>query len=484
MRSIPLCLLLLALFLAAGCSGGSGGGSNDDNSPVVAITSPPSGSNYLKDEPITFEGTGIDAADGTLDDPSLVWVSDLDGELGSGSELTLTTLSRGVHTIALYATDSSGNTGSATIETIIHSIPVFSLDKSLGGDRTDYARSMDKTTEGGFIFTGYSNSFTYEAEYGNIYLVKTDADGNILWQKVFGGDKTDDSYCVRETSDNGFITVGYSATTGQTGVDIYLLKVDSSGDMLWERFYGGDSYEYGYSVSETTDNGFIIAGATGSYGAGHSDMYLIRTDAAGEPLWEKTFGGAGFEAGYSVIETTDGGFIVAGAISSYGAGQTDIYLVKTNASGEVLWEKTIGGTGSETGYSVIETTDGDFVIAGTTSSYGYGGTDVYLVKIDKSGEVLWEETFGGIDFDYGNSVIEENDGGLVVVGSSASFGAESYNIYLIKTTSSGDLIWEVTFGDLLSNYGYSVLKTTDGGYAIAGSKTSDLYFLKLSVGSD
>ena len=193
-----------------------------------------------------------------------------------------------------------------------------------------------------------------------LFIIKTiplQAQG-IEWEDIFGGVNNDKGYSVQETSDGGYILAGYTYSFGTGESDVYLIKLDSNGDTIWTKTYGGDSYDVGYSVQETSDGGYIIVGYTYSFGAGESDVYLIKTDSNGNVLWTKTFGGASYDMGYSVQETSDGGYIITGYTDSFGAGGSDVYLIKTDSNGNIAWTRTYGGSSSEAGYSVRETPDG------------------------------------------------------------------------------------------------------------------------------
>jgi hypothetical protein len=339
-----------------------------------------------------------------------------------------------------------------------------------GGANPDSGYSVQQTSDGGFIIAGETESFG-NGSY-DVYLIKADAAGTELWRKTFGGDDWDWVYSVQQTSDGGFIIAGGTYSAGAGDSDVYLIKTDDAGNEEWSSTFGEADYDSGYSVQETVDGGFIIAGETYSSGAGEADVYLIKTDDAGNEAWSNTFGGADYDWGYSVQQTDDGGFIIAGETYSSGAGEADVYLIKADAAGNEAWSNTFGGSEWDSGNSVQQSIDGGFIIAGETESFGSGAVDVYLIKADAEGNELWSKTFGGAEPDSGYSVQQTGDGGFIIAGETQSFGSGGADVYLIKADAEGMEAWSKTFGGVEPDSGNSVQQTSDGGYIISGATES------------
>jgi hypothetical protein len=344
--------------------------------------------------------------------------------------------------------------------------PSWEWVKTFGGSNDDWGSSVQQTSDGGFILVGYTASFG--AGGPDVWLIKTDADGNKQWDRTFGGGGSDWGSSVQQTSDGGFIIVGDTASFGAGWADVWLIKTDANGNKQWDRTFGGSGLDSGSSVQQTSDGGFILVGYTASFGAG--DVWLIKTDANGNKLWDRTFGGGNLDEGRSVQQTSDGGFIIVGYTASFGAG--DVWLIKTDADGNKLWDRTFGGSMVDRGYSVQQTSDGGFIIVGWTWSFGAGGPDVWLIKTDADGNKLWDRTFGGSDWDEGYSVQQTSDGGFIIVGWTWSFGAGGPDVWLIKTDADGNKLWDRTFGGSMVDRGYSVQQTSDGGFIIVGATRS------------
>jgi hypothetical protein len=364
--------------------------------------------------------------------------------------------------------------------------PEIEWSRTFDGGGSDWGYSVQQTSDGGYIIAGIT--YSYGDGYGDVYLIKTDSNGNLQWSRTFGGSKIDWGESVYQTADGGYIVVGEANSFGVNGSDVYLIKTDPDGNLLWNRTFGGENYDWGESVQQTADGGYIIVGVTNSFGAGSSGVYLIKTDSNGNMQWSKTFGGTRHDRGESIQQTSDGGYIIAGYTDSFGSGGYDVYLIKTDSSGNIQWNRTLGGGGDDKGYSVQQTSDGGYIIAGYTNSSGSGKRDVYLIKTDSNGNMQWSRTFGGSGDDTGWSVYQTSDGGYIIVGVTNSFGAGRNDVYLIKTDSNGNLQWSKTLGSSEDDVGFSVQQTDDGGYIIAGGTNSskagyDVWLIKLKSSS-
>jgi hypothetical protein len=357
--------------------------------------------------------------------------------------------------------------------------------RTYGGTSNDGGYSVRQTADGGYVMTGYGGALD------DFYLIKTDSVGDTLWTRT--SYIYDAGYSVQQTSDGGYVVTTYKIMPSpNASMDVCLVRTDALGNTLWTRNYGENRYDdVGRCVQQTPDGGYIIAGYTHSFYPHQPDFYLIRTNAGGDTLWTRHYGGFAADYCYSVDETADGGYGVVGLTFSFGAGDDDIYFVKTDSSGDTLWTKTYGGRYSDEASFVQQTTDGGYVIAGRTYSFGTGTPDygnVYLVKTDSSGDTLWTRTYGGPLDDVGLSAQQTADGGYIVTGCTYSFGPgtpDSANVYLVKTDSYGNAMWARTFGGTRRDEGYSVQQTADRGYVITGytysfgaGYTSDVYLIK------
>jgi hypothetical protein len=347
------------------------------------------------------------------------------------------------------------------------------FQKSIGGTFPDWGNSVRQTTDGGYIVAAGTMSGT-TIDY-RAYLIKTNINGDLLWTKAFKF-WNEHAQDVQQTFDGGYILLTDFYPASQIAT---LIKTDASGDTLWTRYYlfpweiVGYMRVGAYSIQQTADSGYIIAGLEGvnyfdSPFSQKANAFLMKINQSGDVVWAKSYGGSINEYGFSVQQTNDRGYIMAGTSTSFGADSADVYLVKTDAVGDTLWTRRYGGPRNEGGTSVKKTGDNGYIIVGTTKSFGAGGNDFYLVKTDSSGNLLWSKTYGGSGNDAASSVQITTDGGYIIVGNTNSFGANG--IYLIKSDSLGNVEWSKAIGG--QNPG-SVQQTSDGGYVFTGQVFSD-----------
>ena len=390
----------------------------------------------------------------------------------------------GALVIVMLAVTASVGLGTSPLVAASNPPPDTEWDSTFGGSDADYAKSVQQTADGGYIVAG--ETLSYGAGSWDFYLVKTDASGNMTWEQTFGGNDADYAQSVQQTTDGGYIVAGTTRSYGAGGSDFYLVKADASGNMTWEQTYGGSGSDNAFSVQQTADGGYIVLGETRSYGAGGSDFYLVKADASGNMEWQQTFGGSDDDWAKSVQQTADGGYIMTGYTQSYATVNADIYLVKADASGNMTWEQTFSANDDNLGYSVQQTTDGGYIVGGQTANYSADWFGVYLVKTDTLGNMEWDSTFGNSDYDDAFSVDQTADGGYVIAGVTWSYGAGEGDCYLIKTDASGNMEWQKTMGGIDDEYAWAVEQTADDGYIVAGETWSfgagegDFYLVKVA----
>jgi predicted secreted protein len=237
---------------------------------------------------------------------------------------------------------------------------------------------------------------------------------------------------VRQTSDGGYIIAGQVRTYNVTPWDAWLIRTDVNGDAIWTKVYGGSEHDLAYPIIQTTDGGYLMAGGTQSFGAGNYDMWSIKTNANGDSLWSKTYGGVDRDECFDAEQTADGGYILAGRTYSFGAGNADAWLIRTDVNGDALWTKTYGGPAHDWAMAVHQTSDGGYVFVGSTESFGSGDYDVWVIRTDANGDTLWTQTYGGTESETGNDGRQTSDGGYIVCGQTHSFGSGQDDVYLIK----------------------------------------------------
>ena len=355
--------------------------------------------------------------------------------------------------------------------------------RSYGLENNDSAYAIAHTSDGGYIVAGYINSTDDTSnENGHMEIIKLNSDGTIEWERSYSGDGKEEARYVQEVSD-GYIVSGTTSSFGSAYTDIWVLKLAQDGTVIWEKRYGGAYGENGYKILPTSDGGFIIGGDTLSYGAGSGDLWLIKINDTGSIEWQKVYGGSSYDYFENLIITSDGGYLLMGITQSFGAGGYDIWLLKIDSSGNVVWQKTYGGTAYDYGKVVVETADG-YIILGHTNANG--NFDFWVLKIDHTGKLLWQKTYGGSgsELSYDMAAIGDE---YILMGFTTSWGAGSYDIWLIAINDTGTIEWQQAYGGEQEDIGFSLIAIQNNGLVVAGETESfgsgynDIWVLKTNT---
>ncbi|MCE3225897.1 MAG: lipoprotein [Bacteroidetes bacterium] len=343
------------------------------------------------------------------------------------------------------------------------------------------SRDVLQTSDGGYILVGMTNNSNITD--CDLLIMKTDANGELLWTKTYGGAKPDYAYSMSETNDGNYFVTGFSQSFGGGDYDIYLIKFDPNGDKIWEKTYGSWGNEEARGIIKTSDGNFLIVGTSTSFSSSQNAV-LIKIDGDGTTLWTKTYGGPGLEFGNSVKQCSDGGFILGGQTFSWGQ-NGDTYIVRTNSSGDTLWTKYYGSPLADEAVSVLANNDGSFTFA-VRDSTASNDIDVRVIKTDANGVVAWNKTFGASLKDTPKTICSTNDGGYLVGAISRSFGWINPDMWLLKMDAAGDTTWSRHFGSSDHEHCHMAKQSADGGYLAAGHARSwgpgqKIYFLKLNA---
>jgi len=338
----------------------------------------------------------------------------------------------------------------------------------------------------------------YGIFYGNSILLPIRTD----WQISLGGSASDETHSIQQTTDGGYIIVGHShsndedVTVNHGQSDYWIVKLTSAGELDWQKALGGNYGDQANSIQQTTDGGYIIAGYSSSDDGdvsenhGQDDYWIVKLTSAGDIDWQKSFGGSSIDRAYCINQTTEGGYIIAGTTFSNNGdvsmnhGYIDYWIVKLTSAGDIVWQKSLGGSDYDYAYSIQQTIDEGYIVAGYTKSndgdvtgnHGYG--DYWIVKLTSAGDIDWQKSFGGSDFDLANSIQQTTDGGYIIAGySDSDDGDVSENLggndyWLVKTTSTGELDWQISLGGSDHDRAFCIHQTTDGRYIIAGYSDS------------
>ncbi len=357
--------------------------------------------------------------------------------------------------------------------------------------------------------------WTYGALTYDFWVVKLYANGNMAWQSCLGGSEDDQAYSIQQTSDGGYIVAGKSSSidgdvTGNHGdSDFWVVKLDTSGNIDWQSCLGGSGTDEAHSIQQTSDGGYIVAGFSNSNDGnvngnhGDSDFWVVKLYANGNMAWQSCLGGSGPDEAYSIQQTSDGGYIVAGKTLSIDGdvsgnhGGSDFWVVKLYSNGHIDWQSSLGGSGPDEAYSIQQTSDGGYIVAGCSCSNDgnvtgnhvegeeYWTYDYWVVKLDANGHIDWQSSLGGYSVDIAYSIQETNDGGYIVAGETEGDSGDVTDllggIWVVKLDASGNIDWEKCLGDPFSSTTHSIQQTSDGGYIIAGlnHKEDDYWIVKL-----
>jgi len=334
-------------------------------------------------------------------------------------------------------------------------------NKMFGGEAYDEANSVVYTDTDEFIAAGYTQSYGL-GRWGNAYLFKADEFGDSVWTRNFGWDGNDVFADLVESSARNFVGTGLPHTEFNFE-NIYLVKVDINGNLLWEKNFGGPQKEVALSLVNSDDGGLVITGVTKSFSVGEEDLFIFKTSVDGDSLWFKTYGTVGNDGGYGISKTSDGGYIIAGQYN-----WSDLWLLKVDASGDTMWTKIFGGNNFDEGLSVIETEDNGYIVCGHSSSFGNGELDIYVVKTDSAGNLQWQKTYGGPGYDEGRKILKR-DNGYLVMGNTDSGITGELNYYIIWTNENGDTVQTKTYGDAGDDRCFDVIDVGYQYFLIAGS---------------
>lgn len=411
-------------------------------------------------------------------------------------------------------------------------IPTIQWQKSFGGSNEDYVNHIIETSDGGYALVGKSLSTDIMDYHGNFDLIvmKLDNAGNVQWQRLLGGSGVDEGHTIKQTSDGGFIIAAESNSndgdiTGHHGGvyprDAWIIKLSSIGNIQWQKSIGGDGDDTAYSIQQTSDGGYIFSGYSNSNNGdltlnyGGYDFLIVKLNSAGTIVWQKTFGGSDYDYSESIQQTSDGGYIVAGATNSYNGdvtsnqGSGDWWIIKLNANGALQWQKSFGGTNFDVAHSIKQTLDGGYIVAGMTHSSDGDVTnhhgifvDIWVVKISSNGILQWQKALGGSEIDSSTlSIAQIPNGDYIISGYTYSNDGDitnnhgNYDYWLANLNSSGQVQWQKCYGGSDWDKGKTMSTTSDGGFIMAGESLStdgdvtinnglyDIWVIKLNSGN-
>lgn len=385
--------------------------------------------------------------------------------------------------------------------------PAIEWQKSLGGSNLESAYSIQQTSDGGYIVCGTSESndgdLTVNKGGRDGWVIKLNSLGDIQWQKSYGGSDIDNFDSVYQLTDGTYIISGTSYSnngdlSGNHGsADMWILNLDANGDILWQKLYGGSEFDGAPSIQQTMDGGYIVAAYAYStdgdvtQNLGNCDYWILKLNSTGNILWQKSYGGSDVEIPTSIQQTADGGYVVAGETFSNDGdiigfkGESDYWVVKLDSNGNFEWQSTLGGSGIEYPDKIQQTDDGGFIVSGYAFSNdgdvvgNHGASDYWVVKLSSTGDIQWKKALGGSSNEYNGSIHQTSDGGYIVTSYSYSndgdvFGNHgSTDAWVVRLNNSGVIQWQKSIGGTNSDAAWRIYQTSDGGYITAGFSDSN-----------
>ncbi|MDK2914937.1 MAG: hypothetical protein PWQ79_1852 [Thermococcaceae archaeon] len=315
--------------------------------------------------------------------------------------------------------------------------------RSYGGSSYDRANAAVVAPNGDVIVAGFTWSFG--AGFLDAWVLRLDENGNVKWSKTYGGSGFDVAFAVAIAPNGDIIVAGETDSFGAGGGDVWVLRLDENGNIKWQKTYGGSDEDYAFAVSTAPNGDIILAGMSDSFGTGNGDFWVLRIDSEGNVKWSKTYGGSDFEVPYTVATVPNGDIVVAGFTWSFGAGRFDGWLLRLDENGNIKWQKTYGGSDGDSFGSVAIDSNGDIIVGGWTESLGTGNGDAWVLRLDENGNVKWQKTYGGSSYDGASAVvINKNTGDVVVAGYTEGFGAGGSDVWVLRLDSEGNVIWQKT----------------------------------------
>jgi hypothetical protein len=360
--------------------------------------------------------------------------------------------------------------------------------RTYGESSSDYGYGIQQTSDGGYITVGWTESFG--AGESDVWILKLSSNGAIDWQRTYGGSSSDYGYGIQQTSDGGYIVAAETYSFGAGGADLWILKLSSTGAIDWQRTYGGIDLDWDPIIQQTSDGGYIVVAHTLSFGAGYYDIWVLKLSSTGEIDWQRTYGGSSSDYAWWVQQTSDGGYIIAAETYSFGAGKDDAWILKLSSTGAIEWQRTYGGIDRDWGQTIQQTSDGGYILSCGTLSFGAGSWDFWILKLSSTGAIEWQRTYGGSSSDWSGAIVPISDGGYIVTGLTFSFGAGEYDVWVFKLSLTGAIEWQRTYGGNDSDRAYLIEQTSDEGYIIASHTSSfgageyDVWVLKLYSDGD